>query len=56
MIFTETELEKQKQTLALKADFNLLDAFRLFDRSVAGEIYKYDLVEGFKRLGVYSIN
>lgn len=34
----------------------MLDAFRLFDKSIAGEIYKHDLEEGFKKLGVYSIN
>jgi len=40
MIQLEIEIEKKKQTIALKADFNLLDAFRLFDKSIAGEIHK----------------
>ena len=28
----ELELEKGKQTLSLKPDFNLYDAFRMFDQ------------------------
>eukprot|EP00347_Sterkiella_histriomuscorum_P010442 403376281 len=56
MITIETQLEKQKQTLALKSDFNLLDAFRLFDRTVSGEIYTHDLEEGLRKLGVYSLD
>jgi hypothetical protein len=36
MIFLERELESAKIELTLKNDFNLLDAFKMFDtRSVA---------------------
>ncbi|CDW78545.1 ef hand family protein [Stylonychia lemnae] len=56
MIQLETEIEKQKQAISLKADFNLLDAFRLFDKTIAGEIFKQDLEEGFKKLGIYVMN
>jgi Ca2+-binding EF-hand superfamily protein len=50
----ENETEKAKQQLALKADFNLLDAFKVFDLFNVGEIYKKDLENGFIRLGVYG--
>lgn len=56
MIQLEIEIEKKKQTIALKADFNLLDAFRLFDKSIAGEIHKQDLEECFKKLGIYDVD
>jgi hypothetical protein len=32
LINIEMEIEKNKQTLSLKSDFNLFDAFRLFDK------------------------
>lgn len=32
MIFLEMDIEKSKQSLALKSDFNLYDAFRIFDK------------------------
>lgn len=56
MIFLENDIEKSKQTLSLKADFNLLDAFRLFDTKGEGQIYKEDLEQGFKGLGIYVVN
>jgi len=33
-----------------------LDAFRIFDKTIAGEIHKQDLEDGFKKLGVYLVN
>jgi hypothetical protein len=54
MIYLEMDIEKSKQALSLKADFNLIDAFRLFDKHSLGEIYKSDLDDGFKKLGVYA--
>ena len=39
MVFLELDIEKSKQSLALKADFNLLDAFRLFDKFQIGELH-----------------
>lgn len=55
MIFLEMDIEKSKQKLALKGDFNLLDAFRLFDKYGLGDITKLDFEEGLKTLGIYSI-
>ena len=40
----------------MKADFNLLDAFRLFDKYNLGEIYRADLEEGFKKLGILHVH
>jgi predicted HTH transcriptional regulator len=50
----EMDNEKAKQQLSLKTDFNLLDAFRLFDKFNLGHIYKLDFEEGLKRLGVFT--
>jgi len=37
-----------KIDLALKSDFNLIDAFRLFDVNSCGFISKQDLVDGLQ--------
>ena len=37
-IFLERELEGQKIEAALKTDFNLLDAFKIFDQRGTGNI------------------
>jgi len=38
LVFLEREVETAKIEVALKADFNLMDAFRLFDISAKGFI------------------
>ncbi len=38
MIFLERELESAKIELTLKNDFNLLDAFKMFDTRVVSNI------------------
>jgi len=55
MIFLEMDIERSKQSLALKADLNLLDAFRLFDKFGLGILSKIDFEEGMKKLGLYSV-
>jgi hypothetical protein len=50
----ETDLENAKQSQSLKADFNLFDAFRLFDKHNIGYLYRSDLIEGLNRIGVYG--
>ena len=38
IVFSEREVESAKIELALKSDFNLLDAFRMFDFKGAGDV------------------
>jgi Ca2+-binding EF-hand superfamily protein len=56
MIFLEIDIEKAKQKLALKLDFNLFDAFRMFDKYSLGDITKLDFEEGLKKVGLYAIS
>lgn len=49
----ERELEGCKISLAEKSDFNLFDAFNIFDPSRIGQISIHDLREGLNHLGVY---
>ena len=39
--------------LACKSDFNLFDAFNLFDRSRIGQITIHEIREGLNAIGVY---
>ena len=50
----DSESEKAKQELSLKSDFNLFDAFRLFDKYTMGHIYANDLEDGLNKIGVYA--
>lgn len=49
----EREIESSKTSLALKSDFNLQDAFRIFDQDYRGWISIADLREGLSAIGVY---
>jgi Ca2+-binding EF-hand superfamily protein len=49
----ERELEAGKVSLANKADFNLFDAFNLFDQSRTGQVSVHDIREGLNSIGVY---
>ena len=44
----ETEIEVVKMELALKEDFNLVDAFRLFDTKIKNKVYLRDVSEGLR--------
>lgn len=48
IIYVERDLESAKIDLALKKDFNLFDAFRMFDTKAIGHITRQDLVEGLR--------
>jgi Ca2+-binding EF-hand superfamily protein len=48
IIFIERDIESAKIDLALKSDFNLVDAFRLFDMRGFGAITSQDLVDGLR--------
>ena len=53
MINHERELESNKTSLALKSDFNLTDAFKIFDRDFRGSISIADLRDGLSAIGVF---
>ena len=47
-MFLEREVESAKIELALKSDFNVLDAFRMFDIHGRGFITQHDFTEGLR--------
>jgi len=53
IIDNEKDLETYKNTLALKSDFNLLDAFRFFDTTEKGFITRGQLEDGLNEFGIY---
>ena len=52
----EHELERSKQELALKSDFNLYDAFKIFDQCDSGSVSLSDLKYGLSNIGVFASN
>ncbi len=53
MVYLEREVEVAKEDLALKSDFNLFDAFRVFDKEGAGTISAGEVELGLNDLGIY---
>lgn len=53
MIREENAIEASKTSIALKSDFNLTDAFKIFDRDFRGSITVHDLREGLAAIGVF---
>jgi Ca2+-binding EF-hand superfamily protein len=49
----ERELESGKISLANKADFNMFDAFNMFDQSRTGQLTIHDIRQGLNAVGVY---
>jgi len=47
-IFLERELESAKIECALKPDFNLLDAFKIFDAQGSGNVSVQDVILSLK--------
>ena len=47
-MFIERDTEAAKIDLALKSDFNLVDAFKLFDIKSLGGISKQDVMDGLR--------
>ncbi len=52
-ISLEKEIENAKISLAQRADFNLFDAFRIFDVDAKGYITYIDLKDGLNHIGVF---
>jgi Ca2+-binding EF-hand superfamily protein len=52
----EKELENAKIQLISKADFNLFDAFRIFDIDSRGVISIHDLKSGLSEIGIFPSN
>jgi len=48
----EKDIERARTRLAYTSDFNLMDAFRLFDINGTGSIMPNDLLKGLETLGV----
>jgi len=48
IVFAEREVESAKIELALKSDFNIVDAFKMFDRRGIGAISQTDIKEGLQ--------
>lgn len=53
IISLEREIESNKTSLALKSDFNLTDAFKIFDRDYRGQVTVADLRDGLSAIGVF---
>lgn len=53
LVNLEQELESAKINLALKSDFNLIDAFDIFDTNRNGRLDHYELTSGLNAIGVY---
>ena len=53
LISLEHELEISKQNLALRADFNLYDAFKIFDPTNYGSVALIDIQDAFNAYGVF---
>jgi Ca2+-binding EF-hand superfamily protein len=49
----ERELETAKINLANKSDFNLTDAFNIFDQARYGSVSVYDIQSGLNAIGIY---
>ena len=55
-ISLEKDLEAVKIQIILKSDFNLHDAFAVFDVDRDGSISPVELMEGLAAIGVYPTN
>lgn len=52
-IQNENDIEREKTSLALKSDFNLTDAFKIFDMPYRGSVCSADLRDGLAAIGVF---
>ena len=53
LIRAENDIEREKTQLALKPDFNMTDAFKIFDVNYCGHICVTELREGLAAIGVF---
>ncbi len=49
----ESELESAKAQLAQNPDFNLFDAFSMFDPKRTASVDQYDLSSGLRQIGIH---
>ena len=49
-------MERAKEDLALKPDFNVYDAFKIFDLRDQGYIGYLDLKQGLNSIGIFALN
>lgn len=54
--YLDQEVEKAKQELALRMDFNILDCFRLFDRKENGSLSSSEMEDTLNELGLQVEN
>ena len=54
LIDIESRIEEAKINLVMRSDFNVEDAFRIFENPENGNIYFSDLQKGLKQLGIIS--
>lgn len=53
LIRVENDIEREKITLAQKSDFNLTDAFKIFDTNYCGHLCVTELRDGLAAIGVF---
>lgn len=53
LVLIDREVESAKEQLALRRDFNLMDAFRIFDRKEVGHVFSIDLEMALNNIGIY---
>ena len=53
MIRAENEIESEKTVIANKHDFNLQDAFKIFDQRGYGVVDRYELTAGLNAIGLF---
>ena len=49
----EREIETAREDLAVRSDFNLFDAFRVFDKKGVGAVNAGQIEHGLNELGIY---
>ena len=53
LIRNENDIEREKTQLAMKSDFNLTDAFNMFDTNRNGYLSAYELRSGLNSIGIF---
>ena len=53
MMRIENAIEAEKTSIANKNDFNLTDAFKIFDQDCRGSITVLDIRDGLSAIGVF---
>jgi len=53
LIQNENNIEREKTALSMKSDFNLADAFKIFDTNYNGQLSSFELRNGLNAIGMY---